>query len=116
MSASRTSRLVVIGCFVACACGSAAAEERHERFDRDPQWEGRNDRALEPEPRSVRQDFGYSRTAHAGGRTGEIGGLVTPAAEPSYYAARIGPATFETPLSASGTLVSVNSSRNSSLP
>ena len=61
-------------------------------------------RAAQPAPRSVRQDFGYSPTAHAGGQPGEIGGFVTPAAEPAYYAVRLPAATFETPLSASGTL------------
>jgi hypothetical protein len=80
------------------------AEERTQHFDREPAWEGHNHRAAQPAPRSVRQDFGYSPTAHAGGQPGEIGGFVTPAAEPAYYAVRLPAATFETPLSASGTL------------
>ena len=42
------------------------AEERTERFDRDPGWDGRNHRATDPEPRAIVQDFGYSATAHAG--------------------------------------------------
>src|SRR5204863_445309 len=41
----------------------------------------------------------------AGGQPGEVGGLVTPAAEPAYYARKIGRKTLDDPLSASGTLV-----------
>jgi hypothetical protein len=82
----------------------AAAEERTERFDRDPSWDGHNNRADSPKPRTVRQDFGYSRTAHAGGEAGEMGGLITPAAEPAYYAKRIPAKGLGDTLSASGTL------------
>ena len=86
------------------ACRFATGDERTERFDRDPKWDGRNHVADDPAPRSLRQDFGYSRTAHAGGKPGEIGGFITPAAEAAYCAAKIPAATFEQPLSASGTL------------
>ncbi|MCZ6792080.1 MAG: hypothetical protein O7J95_00530 [Planctomycetota bacterium] len=82
-----------------------AAEERHENFDRDPGWEGRNHRSATPEARTVRQDFGYSATHHAGGKTvGELGGFITPAAEPAYYARRIPARTFADTLAASGRL------------
>ena len=81
------------------------AEERRESFDSDPGWDGRNNRATEPPPRDVRQDFGYSRTQNAGGtEPGEIGGFVHPAAEPAYYAKRIESATFRDRLTASGRL------------
>ena len=81
------------------------AEERHESFDRDPGWDGRNNRATTPPPQKVRQDFGHSTTQHCGGSVpGEIGGLLTPAAEPAYYAKRIPTATFNDRLSASGKL------------
>lgn len=84
---------------------AVGAEERHESFDRDPNWNGRNNRATIPEPQLVRQDFGYSRTRHAGGDTdGELGGYMTPAAEPAYYAKKIPAATFENKLTASGKL------------
>jgi len=78
------------------------AAERTQNFDQDPGWDGRNHRATTPAPRSVRQDFGYSPTAHAGGKPGEIGGFITPAGEPAYYAKKIKPATFNEPLTASG--------------
>jgi hypothetical protein len=84
--------------------GPLGGAERTERFDRDPGWEGINNRSARRESRKVRQDFGFSRTSHAGGAAGEIGGFVSPAAEPAWYAKRISPATFEQPLSASGRL------------
>jgi hypothetical protein len=80
--------------------------ERTERFDGDPGWEGRNHRMSRMPARTVRQDFGYSPgTRHAGGRAaGELGGLITPAAEPAYYAKSIAPRALRSRLSASGTL------------
>ena len=84
--------------------GFAAAEERTERFDKDPGWDGHNHRAVTPEKRTIRQDFGYSRTANAGGKPGEVGGFITPAAESAYYARKIEARTFGDTLTASGTL------------
>ena len=83
--------------------GPAAGKEKVERFDRDPGWDGQNNRAT-LEKRTIKQDFGYSRTSHAGGRPGEIGGHITPAAEPAWYARKIEPKTFNDVLSASGRL------------
>jgi hypothetical protein len=82
-----------------------AAKERAEHFDREPGWEGRNNRTENPKPRPIRQDFGYSRTANAGGQAGEIGGLITAAAEAAYYGKRLEPKTLADPLTASGRLV-----------
>jgi hypothetical protein len=77
------------------------AEERRERFDRDPGWDGHNNRSAKPE--TIRQDFGWSAgTTNAGGAAGEIGGSIHPAAEPAYYAKPIGRRTFNDGLSASG--------------
>lgn len=84
-----------------------SAEERTERFDKDPGWDGQNYRAETPGKRTVKQDFGYSRTNNASGMAelGEIGGLVTPAAEPAYYAHKIDAKSFSDSLSASGKLI-----------
>jgi hypothetical protein len=76
--------------------------ERTERFDRDPAWERHNNQSVKP--RSIRQDFGFSPTAHAGGKRGEMGGFITPAAEPAYYAKKLPAKSFKDPLTASGTL------------
>lgn len=82
---------------------AARAKERTEHFDQDPQWDGVNNRATTPEPQLVTQDFGYSRTQHAGGRAiGEIGGLLTPAAEPCSYAKPFESKSFGDKLEASG--------------
>src|SRR2546430_14487229 len=86
-----------------CLAAVAVAEERHESFDKDPGWEGVNNRGREPGPRTIKQDFGYSaRTSHAGGTPGEMGGLITPAAEPAYYAKTIAAKAFDDRLRASG--------------
>src|SRR5262249_5249439 len=44
-----------------CLAGGATGKERVERFDKDPGWEGHNNRSTVPEKRTVRQDFGYSK-------------------------------------------------------
>lgn len=81
-------------------------DDRIETFDVDPGWEGKNNRTTKIPARMIRQDFGFSAgTRHAGGRgAGELGGLITPAAEPAYYAKRIPRRTLADRLRASGTL------------
>ncbi len=108
MTARRTllSGVAILLCLVA---GLALAEERHENFDKDPKWDGQNNRATTPEKRTVRQDFGYSRTANVAGKPdanpGEIGGFITPAAETASYGCKLEKKTFDDALSASGTLL-----------
>jgi hypothetical protein len=76
-----------------------------ETFDVDPGWDGRNNRASEPGPRQIVQNFGYNgSSSNAGGPAGEIGGLVTPAGEPAYYGKVISPKSFNDALSVSGIL------------
>src|SRR5881409_74924 len=83
----------------ACVC----AAEKTENFDKDPGWDGHNNRiAQERQPVTVRQDFGYDAAAHA------IGGHISDASEPAYYAKVIPDATFDTPLKASGTVAMAN--------
>jgi hypothetical protein len=98
------SRAIAIGCLASCLAYRSSAEDRTQRFERDPGWDGHNNRAKSPAPRAIRQDFGYSHTAHAGGKPGEIGGFLCPAAEPAYYAKLIPAATLDDALTASGTL------------
>lgn len=93
---------ILISLFV--AADLVIAEERTQRFDTDPGWESRNNRALQPAPRPVRQDFGYRRTNHAGGSPGEIGGFFMPSAEAAYYARRMPALDFRQPLRVSGKL------------
>ncbi len=98
------TRALLLGTAMSLGCLPALlAEERIQRFDSDPGWEGTNHRPRTP-PRKVRQDFGYSATKHAGGQVGELGGFITPAGEPAYYARPIAEKTFADPLTASGRL------------
>src|SRR6185436_9797988 len=76
-----------------------------ERFDTDPGWDSRNNRASDPGPRQIVQNFGFSSsTTNAGGAAGEIGGFITPAGETAYYGKAIPPTSFTNSLSASGVL------------
>jgi len=95
--------IVVIAATAASLCGQQLLL-RTETFATDPGWEGRNNRATDPAPRQIVQNFGFSNTANAGGPAGEIGGFVTPAGEAAFYAKSIAPLTFNDPLTASGVL------------
>jgi hypothetical protein len=99
----RTVRIGVV-LLVALLGVGLKAEERTERFDRDPGWDGHNNQPENPKPRTIRQDFGYSRTTYAASMAGEIGGFISAAAEPAYYAKRLPKKGFEDALTASGTL------------
>lgn len=100
----KSMRMASAGVILVCSAMALAAE-RSETFDKDPGWDGHNNRATSPAPRTIRQDFGYSSSNHAGGAPGEIGGFITPAAEPAYYARKTPTRTFNDPLSASGVVV-----------
>jgi len=76
-----------------------------ETFDVDPGWDGRNNRAVEPGPRQIVQNFGFGASSNnAGGPAGEIGGFITPAGEPAYYGKLLSPKSLDDALSASGVL------------
>ena len=101
------SRIALIIALVAATCAGA---EKTETFDRDPGWDGMNNRSAHTKPTfTVRQDFGYSGTNHCGGGDkGEVGGFITPAADAAYYAATIPTASFDDKLTASGTFACPN--------
>ena len=71
------------------AASSIAQEtlQRQQHFDRDPQWEGLNNRITRDKYPTITQDFGFSSTNFAGQEPGEIGGQIwrssTPAANSS---------------------------------
>ncbi|MFN3653613.1 MAG: hypothetical protein ACK47B_28880 [Armatimonadota bacterium] len=88
----------------AALAGGGEPLERRQSFDADPGWDGRNNRSTLP-PRTIVQDFGYSRTSHTGGEPGELGGVVTPSGEPAYYAREIEPRSLNDELTASGVFV-----------
>ncbi|MBI3880982.1 MAG: hypothetical protein HY301_13100 [Verrucomicrobia bacterium] len=88
---------------------TSAAEDKpqtilkSESFDRDPGWEGHNNRTVPASVNLVNQDFGYSATSIASKTKGEIGGEVWRASHPAWYADTISPKTLDDKLSASGT-------------
>jgi hypothetical protein len=75
-----------------------------QEFDADPNWRGEGNRAeLLDYGREGAHQFGYSETAHAGGKAGEIGGLIhNNPSSPAYYADDIGKLSLDQPLKASG--------------
>ena len=83
-----------------------------ETFDRDPEWEGRNNRRTY-DSRIVRPyfDFGFSPTQFAGGKNkGELGGMIFRGdcrypERMGCYGDRIGPLTLDKPIKASGKVV-----------
>src|SRR3954470_8622672 len=80
-----------------------AGGQKGESFDRDPGWEGFNNR-MAPDKKDVHkvvQDFGYSATNHAGGEKGEMGGQVQRSKTPAFYADKIPIKTLNDKLTAS---------------
>jgi hypothetical protein len=105
----RPTSLIVLGtvCTILCLApihSHAVMVMKTETFDFDPGWDGRNNRATSPPPATVTQNFGFSNSSNAGGPSGEIGGFITPAGEPAYYAQSIPVLSLDQPLTAAGTL------------
>src|SRR5438876_2235990 len=84
----RASIFVAACLFAASIC---TAGLRTQSFDSDPGWEGHNNRIIPKEYPTVVQDFGYSKTNHAGKSPGEMGGQVNRASIPAFYADKIEP-------------------------
>jgi hypothetical protein len=74
-----------------------------ERFDRDPGWEGFNNRIVPKKIPTITQDFGFTSTTFASKGKGEIGGQLWRSTTPAWYAERIAQRSLEDRLSASGT-------------
>ena len=105
-----TAILIATGCmagFCAEIHPKDAGTIRKEAFDKDPGWDGQNNRAARKlKPETIKQDFGYNpNTNHTGGKPGEIGGRVFPASEPAYYAKSIPALTLNNRISASGRML-----------
>lgn len=84
------------------AAGANEIALKSEHFDKDPNWEGFNNRVVPKHPKIVKQDFGYSQTNHAGQAPGEMGGKVQRSTTPAYYAAKISPKSLDDHITASG--------------
>lgn len=104
MTITRISPLVAVLPILLVA-SSTVAEQRHQSFDKNPNWESHNSRSMALPRKPIKQDFGFSNTHHAGGKaSGELGGFIHPAAEPAYYARQIPRKTLNDKLTASGTV------------
>jgi hypothetical protein len=89
---------------------NAAEPLKRESFDRDPGWEGHQNRLTPKAPVMVSQDFGFSLTSHAGRQKGEIGGVIQRSTTPALYAASLpAPVTLGQKLSASGSFAITHS-------
>jgi hypothetical protein len=84
-----------------------------EHFDRDPGWEGHNNRVVLKDAPTVTQNFGYSSTNFASKEKGEIGGPITRSSRPAYYGEKLAGKTLNDKLTASGTFALTASTGNS---
>jgi hypothetical protein len=101
----RLRRFPVWACLVLAGVAASPGDNlRVESFDRDPGWDGLNNRSEGVPLREIEQDFGYAADRRLGESPGAIGGLVTPDGTPAYYAKPLPALDFDTPFSASGTL------------
>jgi hypothetical protein len=99
--------------FLAAVAGAQAVKT--EAFERDPNWDGYNNRVVAEAPKTVRQDFGYSETTFAGKDKGEVGGTVWRDSKTASYAMQIPAKTLSDRLSASGTLAITDTDGSSSI-
>lgn len=103
-------------CLLACVSAAVTrAELRTQAFDADPNWEGVNNRIIPAKYPTVTQDFGFANSEHAGKGRGEMGGLVTRASAPAFYAVNVGRKTLDDRLSASGTFALMQSTGGSGM-
>jgi hypothetical protein len=86
-----------------CIALAADPSLKSESFDHDPHWDSHNNHVAPAHIPTIVQDFGYSDTNVAGKSAGELGGQITRASEPAFYADRIGPKTLNDKLAAAGT-------------
>jgi lysophospholipase L1-like esterase len=100
---------VVIKHLSARGFGAPSLSLKTETFDRDPRWEGHNNRIVPEKPLIVTQDFGYSPTNHAGKAAGEIGGSIQRSTTSASYAAEIPVRTLEDKFTASGSFALMKS-------
>ncbi len=106
MNGVRRTLVLLVGLAVSAGFGVAQDTPKPvlktETFDKAPGWDGHNNRVVPKKVLTVKQDFGYSATNHAGKAAGEVGGAIQRSTTPASYAAKIAPRTLEDKLSASG--------------
>jgi len=99
-----------------CATPARAADGQiHEDFSKDPGWQGSKNVPDKSVCVTKTQNFGYSRTRHAGGQPGEIGGTISRSLTPATYAKKTSTRTLNDRLRASGKFSVTQSSGGSSI-
>ena len=108
---------LAVGCVILLSTfARGQTHPKIQTFDSDPKWDAKNN-VTKTTPVRVKQDFGFSRTNHAGGKAaGEMGGSVWRSTTPAYYVRPLrSPKTLNDPLHTSGTFVVMDSESSSSL-
>ncbi len=105
--------LAVVFAFMLGKDGFAGTEAKTESFDRDPHWEGYNNRVAPKRIPTVTQDFGYRASHFAGKEPGELGGRVWRSSTRASYACEVAPKTLGDRLTASGTFALTESAGSS---
>lgn len=83
-----------------------AYEGCRQDFARDPAWDAsRNRVTYQSADVSGAHSFGFSSTAFAGGKPGEVGGTFWRGGKYAWYADRVGPLTLEDRLEAGGKVI-----------
>jgi hypothetical protein len=80
---------------------------RTQNFDRDPNWDGKNNRARPAQPQKVQQNFGYDASR------GQIGGEFWQTLRPAWYGVPVGDKSFDDALGVSGSLIILESASGS---
>ncbi|MGC3970053.1 MAG: hypothetical protein QM775_22820 [Pirellulales bacterium] len=109
--------VLLLPAFLATALSAAELGEslRKQNFDADPHWQASHNRIVPERVPTVVQDFGYSPTNFAGRAGGEIGGFVTRASRPAFFASWIPKKSLGDRLSASGSFCFEKTSAGSGL-
>src|SRR4051794_18088358 len=95
-----SAALVLVWTLSVAAAGGELVQVTQD-FASDPHWEGVNNRVVCDNCPTIHQEFGWSPSKKYGG-DGAISGTIWRSRTPAYYAAKVGPFSFEDTLSAAG--------------
>src|SRR4051794_41590194 len=101
--------LVLVWTLTLAAAEDGLVQVRQD-FVSDPHWEGLNNRVVCDNCPTIHQDFGWSPTKKFGG-DGAIAGTIWRSRTPAYYAAKVGPFSFDDAVSASGRVAGMAAER-----
>src|SRR5438270_11421190 len=85
----RTFAFAVVASNAAVETRAGDTVARSEHFDKDPVWEGWQNRISPRNLKTVEQEFGFSAMNFAGKEKGEIGGTIWRDSKAAWYADKI---------------------------